>query len=370
MVTLALIEVLAGLSLRFSIDLLVAYPVMLILTPGLMDLRGDVYGAIGYRFTKGLHLGLTEPKLLTKFNLLNIATGYVNSIVVTFLLCLMGAGLSAVSKLGMPDPLSLLFIASFSTLIVFVVLTPIIVASIVHLFRHGHDPSPFVATIVTGVGDVLTPVVLITVAYLHDAFPGFLKLIVVLTALGVAVALLAHMVSAGEHRDLAENLLSSAIGSAGSSTGGFFLAMMVGFIAENPEVLGILPAFNAVLGAAMGYLSNSLNIDLHIGAGESKRTFYRRSAAGFVAAYASVLVALALISLFSHSALPRFLMVVSSVTLSCAALFSASTIATYLLTTTSFRHGWDPDNIVFPIMTTFVDLMGPVTLSTVAVLLL
>ncbi|MEM2343691.1 MAG: hypothetical protein QW659_06370, partial [Sulfolobales archaeon] len=68
LIVLALIEVFAGLLLRFNVDLLVTYPVLLILIPGLMDLRGDVYGAIGYRFTKGLHLGLTQPRLLTRFN--------------------------------------------------------------------------------------------------------------------------------------------------------------------------------------------------------------------------------------------------------------------------------------------------------------
>ncbi|MEM2347305.1 MAG: magnesium transporter [Sulfolobales archaeon] len=369
LIVLALIEVFAGLLLRFNVDLLVTYPVLLILIPGLMDLRGDVYGAIGYRFTKGLHLGLTQPRLLTRFNLLNIATGYVNSVLISFFLCLIGVGLSVIGRFEMPDIPSLLFIVLSSTVIVFTMLTPTVVTVIAYLFRHGHDPSPFVATIVTGVGDALTPAVLILVAYSYEAFSDVFKLLVITASSGVAVVLLAYMAYAGEGRDLAENFISSTIGSVGSSFGGLFLAMMVGFIAKNPEVLGVLPAFNAVVGAAMGYLSNSLNIDLHIGTESSGRTLYKRIATGFIATYTSVLTALVVVLAFSQN-LMRLPIVTLSVTLSCLTLYMVSAIITYLLTIRSFYHGWDPDNIVFPIMTTFVDLMGPITLPTIATILL
>ncbi|MEM2208009.1 MAG: magnesium transporter [Sulfolobales archaeon] len=370
LVTLALIEVFAGLSLKFNVELLVAYSVVLILIPGLMDLRGDVYGAIGYRFTKGLHLGLTQPKLLNRFNLINASTGYVNSIVVTFLLCLIGVGLSLVSKLSMPDFLSLIFIASFSTVSVFVVLTPVILAVIAYMFKLGHDPSPFVATVVTGIGDVMTPVVLIGVAYMHELFPYFLKALFVLASLGLTVALTAYMVRVGELKNLIENLVSSTLASTGSSLGGFYLALSVGFIAENPEILGVIPAFNAVIGAAMGYLSNSLNVDLHIGTDRYRNTYYRNSVAGLMATHASVLTALAAVTIFSKSALSRALTIALGVALSCLILYLVSTLITYLLTVVSFHHGWDPDNLVFPVMTTFVDLMGPVILTVIAIHLL
>lgn len=119
----------------------------------------------------------------------------------------------------------------------------------------------------------------------------------------------------------------------------------------------------------MGYLSNSLNIDLHIGTGSSRRTLYKRIAVCFIATYTSVLTALAVVLAFSQNIM-KFPAVTLCVTLSYLTLHTISALVTYLLTTKSFHHGWDPDNIVFPIMTTFVDLMGPVTLSTISILLL
>ncbi|MEM4757102.1 MAG: magnesium transporter [Desulfurococcaceae archaeon] len=363
LITLAMAEALAGLSLKLNIDLLIQYPVLLVLIPGLMDLRGNVYGAVGYRLVKGLHLGLTKPSLFTRFNLINVLTGYVISVIATLFLCLIGTALSHVAGLGAPSPISLLFIASMSTLIVFAILTPFTVLSIIHLYRNGHDPSPFVATIVTGIGDVLTPIALITIAYLHEAFNDMVKALFIIVFISATIISSIYIVRAREHRNLLENLVSSVIASSGSSFGGFFLATMTYVVGENPEVIGVLPAFNAVIGAAMGYLSNSLNIDLHLGVENPRSAFYGKTLVGLAATYASIILALVLTSPSSLLLVFRFIGIITCITISCIAIYSISVVITYLLTTMSFNHGWDPDNLVFPLMTTFVDLTGPIALS-------
>lgn len=47
-------------------------------------------------------------------------------------------------------------------------------------------------------------------------------------------------------------------------------------------------------------------------------------------------------------------------------IFTLASLLTYYLTKTSFTKGWSPDNIVFPLMTTFVDLTGPIVISSIA----
>lgn len=370
LVILSMAEVLAGITLRINVDLLVSYPVLLILTPGLMDLRGNVYGAIGYRLAKALHLGLTSPRIFTKFNLMNTLVGYVISVAATVLLCLMGLCFSFAIGLKAPDAVSLLFIALVSTLLVFVTLTPITTLAIIYLFKHGRDPSSFVATLVTGIGDFLTPATFLAMSYLHEAYTvsskALFSLIVVLASLGLA----AYIARTGEKKNLVENFSSSIIGSAGSSIGGLFLAMAVYIVSENPEIVGILPAFNAVIGAAMGYLGNKLNIDLHIGADKPARSFYTESATGFLATYTSIIGSLVLVIAPFTTEFARLLRVVSAVSTACLAVYLISSTITYFLTIFTFRNGWDPDNVVFPVMTTFVDLTGPVALSTIGRFLL
>ena len=368
--SLALAEILAGLTLRLNVDLLVQYSVLLVVTPGLMDLRGDVYGAMGYRLTKALHLGLTQPRFRTRYNLVNVATAYVVSTVASIILCVIGYTLSLLSRLGSPDPLSLLFLALSSTIIVFMVLTPITTMAIIYLFNRGRDPSSFVAAIVTGIGDFATPFVLITTAYLHGAFPWVVKLLVVALLTSICIILTIYVSRRGGLKDLVENLYSSIIASTGSSMGGFILASRTSFISENPELLGVIPAFNAVIGASMGYLGSVLNIDIHIGYEKPYLAFRGRALIGFIATYASIFAA-SLISLFASPIEPigvaLFLLVVS---LSTIIVYTTSTAITYYLTIYSYRLGWDPDNIVFPIMTTVVDIIGPATISLTGALIL
>ncbi|MEM4488204.1 MAG: magnesium transporter [Desulfurococcaceae archaeon] len=371
LLTLTLVEVMVGVTLSVNVNLFVLLPALLILIPGLMDLRGDVYGAIGYRLNKALHLGLAEPRLLTRYNLVNALIGYSISIFTTAFLSAIGMVLSMLVGLNAPEILSLLFIALSSTLAVYIVLVPIVNIIIVNLFRRGHDPSSFVATIVTGIGDFLTPAVLIVVAYLHEALPVAIKLLFLLVVILSLICATVYIVHVKQEKDLLENLVASVTGSTGSSLGGFFLATVVYFISENPEILGVLPAFNAVIGASMGYLGSKLNLILHLKGEKPVKTFYRESVAGFIATYISILLALILVSIPSSIfSLGRILRIMWSVTIAFAAIYSVSATITYFLAILSFHHGWDPDNLVFPIMTTLVDLTGPIALSIISSLIL
>ncbi len=369
LILLALAEVLAGATLRFNVELLVAQPVLLVLIPGLMDLRGDVYGALGYRLSKALHLGLTQPAMFTKFNLVNTSCSYMVSVIATLNLCILGTLLSLVLGSEVLDFASLVFIALTSTVVVFAVLTPLTTWAIIYLFKRGRDPSTFVATIVTGVGDFASPAVLLLVAQLYREFTSALRLLAVSVFALFALAFFVLVLRAGGLKDFLENLASSVVGSTGSSLGGFVLATSTALISKNPEVLAVLPAFNAVIGAATGYLGSSLNISLHVGEESPYKLYRRELVVGLAATYTSVMLALALsTAVFTEPA--RLLRVVASISASLLVVYAAASMATYYLTVTSFHKGWDPDNVVFPIMTTFVDLLGPVAVSLIGALIL
>lgn len=356
--------------LKENVELLVLFPVLLILAPGLMDLRGNVYGAIGYRLVKALHLGFTEPRIATRFNLFNVLTGYVVSIIATLFLVFIGLLLSILLGLGTPEAVSLLFIALQSTVVVYIVLTPVVISTITFLFKRGRDPSPFVATIVTGIGDFLTPATMILVAYLHESIPYLLKLVLITAYIVISIISLHYIYRNKQQRDLFENLVSSVVASTGSSMGGLALALASSFISRNPEILGVVPAFNAVIGAAMGHLGSSLNLDLHLGEEVPWLKYRGELLKGLTASYVSVTLALSLSIAPTPPGAWKSISLYATLTLSSLSVYTLSSIVTYMLTKATFKHGWDPDNVVFPVMTTFVDLMGPITLSTIGALLL
>lgn len=365
LLALAVGEVIAGLTLRFNIELLLVYPVLMIVIPGLMDLRGDVYGAIGYRLTTALHIGAAEPRLFTRFNMVNTLTGYTVSLIVSLELCFMGLVLSYMLNLGSMDPVSLVFVVTTSTIIVFLVLNPIVLASVIMLFKKGVDPSGFVAVVVTGVGDALTPLTLILVSLMYQVIPFIVRLLFVLGVLASLAISYLYLARIHEDKSVKENAVSSIIATSGSSLGGLFAAISIeGLLSRVPEVLGVLPAFNALIGASMGHLGNMLNIELHVKGSADTRRYRVESLLEAIATFISILAAYTVILATS---VPGMLTVSTlSITISFILVYSFSAVTTFYLTTTSFKHGWDPDNIVFPLMTTFADFTG--YLSTLLIL--
>lgn len=359
-------EMLAGLTLTSNIELLESYPALLMLIPGLMDLRGDVYGAIGYRLTTMLHMGQAEAKFRAKYNLLNALIGYVSTLFVTILLSFIISVLAFALSIPSPTVTSLLFIAMLSSVLTFAVLTPIVITSTILLYKRGIDPSRFVAIIVTGIGDALTPITLITVFELNELVPDSLRLALI-TALIITLFLsYGYLYREKYAKDANENVVASLIASLGSSIGGLAIASNIGVIAKLPVVVGALPAFNAIIGAGVGFLGNILNIDLHLVGHKKLKDYLYKCAILFPSVSASVLFAGAVVG--AVNGFPYFSISVAIIAAALSVVYAISSIATYYLTIESFRYGWNPDNLVFPLMTTFVDLNGPLALSLLVLL--
>jgi len=359
-------EVLAGLTLQTSVEILTLYPVFLMLIPGLMDLRGDVYGALGYRLTTALHVGEAEPRVLSRYNLYNVLISYSVTITASLIIALLSYAISASLGIESPGLLTLLFISLASSTIVYFILTPVTTVSIILLFKTGRDPTDFVATIVTGVGDALTPFTFITVSTLFQAIPHDFEILIV-SSLGALAAFSSIAVwRAGELRTMLENTASSVAASFGSSLGGLALAARASVLARLPLILGSLPAFNALIGAGMGVLGNSLNVKLHLGVENSLREYAGDLKNVAFATFTAILLSMLVVSGLTLTSLFNIGMGVLVVGLSFPLLFTVSSLFTFYLTQVSFRRGWNPDNLVFPLMTTFVDLNGPLIVSSIA----
>ena len=56
-------DLLAGVSLGFMMDMLRLLPGLMILIPPAIDMRGNVYGALGSRLGTAMHIGVFTPSL-------------------------------------------------------------------------------------------------------------------------------------------------------------------------------------------------------------------------------------------------------------------------------------------------------------------
>ncbi|WP_448579357.1 magnesium transporter [Thermosphaera sp.] len=359
-------EVLAGLTLQTSVEILTLYPVFLMLIPGLMDLRGDVYGALGYRLTTALHIGKAEAKVFSRYNLYNVLISYSVTTIASLIIAILSYVISSSLGIESPGLLTLLFISMVSSTIVYVILTPVTTVSIILLFKTGRDPADFVASIVTGVGDALTPFTFITVSTLLHAIPHDVEAVVLIVLSALATIFALAVWKAGELRTLLENTASSVAASFGSSLGGLALATRTSVLARLPLILGSLPAFNALIGAGTGVLGNSLNVKLHLGVENSLRKYVGDMENVAVATFTAILLSMLVVSALTLTSAHSVGLGVLIVGLSFPLLYTASSLLTFYLTQVSFKKGWNPDNLVFPLMTTFVDLNGPLIISSIA----
>lgn len=364
--TLGVGEVIAGLTLQTSIEILALYPVFLMLIPGLMDMRGDVYGALGYRLTTALHIGEAEPRILTRYNLYNVLTGYSVTVIATLAITILSYAISVSLRVETPDLITLSFISVSSSTLVFLILTPVTTISIIYLFKTGRDPTDFVASIVTGVGDALTPFTFITVSLLFEAIPAYMRALVVSLLLSLGLAFTYALWRGNEGRPLFENAVSSVAASFGSSLGGLALATRTATLLKLPLILGSLPAFNALLGAATGIFGNDLSIKLHLGSHSPLRSQLQTLRQVGLTTFTAIILSIIVVSALTSTPVGEVVLSALILAVAYPLIFTLASLLTYYLTKTSFTKGWNPDNIVFPLMTTFVDLTGPIVISSIA----
>jgi mgtE-like transporter len=149
-----------GTLLAVFTDQILIIPGILVLLPGLLEMRGSISGSFACRLSSGLFLGAVKPdKYKTR-----IVRG---NMIATFLLVILLS-------------FAIGFVAFvFNYLVLGVVMTEIIILPVIagiisnliqipatlfvtfYLFRKGHDPNNIIGPFVTSTGDVITIVSLL-----------------------------------------------------------------------------------------------------------------------------------------------------------------------------------------------------------------
>jgi len=154
----ALIWVIAGTTLQGMEEGLALLSGLALITPPLLDLRGNINGALASRLGTALHTGVIEPKL--KFT----ADLKANIVATLILSLLASATIGALASAALVlagvhvNVVSLMTIAILAGFMSGVILASITVVIAVFTFRHGWDPDNVTAPLMTALGDFLTVV--------------------------------------------------------------------------------------------------------------------------------------------------------------------------------------------------------------------
>ncbi len=357
---LVVLEIIAGVIIMMKKNLVISYPSLLLLLPALMDLRGDVYGALAFRLVTALYLGAAEPKINSKFNCTNSLAALVVTIFASLAIGFLAFGMSSISGLKGFDSITFMFVSLTTSLTSFVLIVPVSTISIIYAWRRGLDPRNFSSPIITVVADLVTPPLLFLVLSLLY-INRYIKIGAIIGSLALAVIILIAVRGELIRRAIRENLPISIIAACASGLGGAFIAVHVKAMIST-ALLAVVPALNAAIGATAGILANKLSVSIRFG-----REYGREAARTFINSIIILVLASLIFTpvpiVLSSTSLGLVPYITSIVVLTLISSYTMLSVISYLVSTIAFQRGLDPDNIVFPIITTMGDMLGPLALT-------
>lgn len=336
--------------------ILAHYPLILVVLPGMMDLRGNVFGALASRLTTALYLGkisrISDPDVTT-----NITMAITSSSIPLIILWVAGAlqlGLShsaiVVLAIVVSSALFIGLVLGYST--AFITVVP---------YKHSIDPDTIAAPLITSVADLITIPSLVYLIFFYERHP---KEFYAFTALMVALLLvLIHRSKfTGEYRksfrEITVVLTALAIIEIFSGSTlehyGEVISKAIILSIMYPSILDSVGNFSSIVAATT---STRLNL-----AGPSELR-----SRDFIADVGTVLLLSPIIGLLTN-----LIAVYVSRLAGLRGYMIWAFVATYPLLVivnaligvgvayVAYTHSIDPDNVAIPTVTTISDVLGTV----------
>jgi mgtE-like transporter len=362
-------DIFAGFSIARMAYILPLYPGLVILIPGVIGMRGSIFGSFGARLGTSFHTGEVSPPFSRSMTLRQQIGGVAAQTLATSLvLALVVKGLGMASGLETMGIHNLILISILSGLVSGAVLLGFTLLMISQSFRKGWDPDNISVPLITATGDVITIPILfasaIAVSTLNS--PEVLYLSLGLIALTLAASI--YSISAGYPllaRIVRQSLPILMICALICSIAGIFMGMELDILIAYTAVLLLIPVFNAEGGNLGGILSSRLSSAYHLGLTKMSRRPDKLTEKNFSSILLLSLLIFPVLGILAH--LVSSLFGFSSpgfwdILLICVTAGLSTTLLaiaiTYYLTYFSVKIGIDPDNVVIPTITSVMDVLG------------
>ncbi len=348
---------------RFFEKIMLSYPVIFVILPGLMGLRGNIFGAMASRFTTMLHLGEMEPKLRDKNVVKNIFLGILLSVLPVVVLWIVG-----VIKVGnVASGVIVLLIVLTSTIFVSLIMGYATAIATVLPFKRGIDPDTVAAPLVTSAGDLVTIPFLVLFILLHEDLPRLFDILVLLAVFLLLVMGFRTKFESEEKRMIREILgIIGALALLSSISGGLLesysevIYASVIFSVMYPAILDTAGNYGSIIGARtstkihLGEIEGFINRD-------SLLDIFTYFLTSFFIAFLMNLIAMFVVKLI----LEKTVGIVLPFIILYPFLILTNMFMAYFLAIIFDRLGLDPDNATVPAITTLADIFS--TLFTVGV---
>jgi len=374
-------DLIAGIVLSGMTNQLEILPGLLILIPGAIGMRGNIFGALGSRLGSNLHIGTLSPELKHSDVLnQNIISTIILTIIMSIFLAFMAKIFSIVLGFESISIVDFTVISVLGGIFSGALLLPATILIAIKSYENGWDPDNVTTPLIATFGDLFTlPSILLAVQILLWIRNGFFE--VILFALFISIGIIGFIVGirGGTHlkKIIKHSTPTLFLSSIFGTTAGTILNTSFSVILNNPSILALVPLFSGESGDLVSILGARLSSGLHIGSIESTLRPTEGALRNFGIIIILAIIIYPLIGFLAHFGAVS--LGIPSVGLNNMVLIS--TLAGLLLTPFmlliafylnifSYRRGLDPDNIVIPLSTSMTDPVANTFLVIMVILIL
>lgn len=375
-------DLIAGIILGKMTFFLETFPGLLVMIPGAIGMRGNIFGSFASRLSTNLHIGVISPKFELSEELNhNIFSSFVLTLVLSLFLGIIANLMCLLLHYPAMSLIDFILISVMAGIISNLIMLPITMIISFKSFQHGWDPDNITSPIIAAFGDLFTlPAIILSLFILQlldinwIVKDAALSIIIILVAISFIYC---YRLSDETKTILRQStpvlLLCSFLGCSA----GAILNSAVETLLTNPTLLTLLPLFSGESGSLISILGARLSSGLHSGLIEPSTKPEGSAVNNFGVCIVLSIIIFPFIGILAEGS--SFILKTAGVgfdkimeisTISGLILVTVMAFIVYYVSITSYRNNLDPDNIVIPISTSITDSISSLVLISVSLIIL
>ena len=376
-------DLFAGIVLGNMTFFLKAFPGLLVIIPGAIGMRGNIFGSFASRLSTNLHIGMISPKFDFSNSQLNdnIVSSFVLTLILSLFLAVIAKLFCIVFNFESISFIDFIFISIIAGVISNIIMLPITMFISFRSFKRGWDPDNITTPIIAAVGDLFTLPTIILAVLLLSSLSDY-ELIKDVVCLVMVIAVMTAFVYAIKRSEESKKIITQSTqvllicSLLGISAGGI-LNSSIETLLTNPSLLTLLPLFSGESGSLISILSARLSSGLHYGLIEPLRRPTGNTIDNFFICYILAIVMFPLIGFMAENSTNilggvgvGFTNIILISLISGIILVSLMIFVVYYISITAYNRNIDPDNILIPISTSITDAISSLVLICISLLIL
>jgi len=359
-------DLIAGILLSGMTNTLEILPGLLVLIPGAIGMRGNIFGALGSRLGSNLHIGTLTPEL-KKSPVLNqnIISAMILTVIMSIFLAFTAKGFCVLLGFESISIMDFTVISVLGGIFSGAVLLPATILISIKSYENGWDPDNVTTPLIAASGDLFTiPSILLAVQILLWVRNGYVENILFIIFIIIGIMGFIYGIQRGSQlkKIIIHSTPTLFLSSLFGTTAGTILNSSFSTILSNPSILALVPLFSGQSGDLVSILGARLSSGLHIGSIESSLRPNESAIRNFAIIVILALLIYPLIGILAYFG--SSVIGVESVGLANMVFISTAAglmltplllIIAFYLNAISYRRGLDPDNIVIPLSTSMTD---------------